>query len=319
MRALITGPRGQDGTLLRSLLASHGYEVVGVDRPGANADPERAAKTVGVELTDEIAVERLFREIEPDQVYHLAACHHSSEQLGDVRLDREMVQTNFRAAEVLIATIAKVRPSCRIMLAGSSQMYRATEGQLTIVDEETPMRPASFYGYTKAWSRDLLAHYRKYRGVFGSMAILFNHESSLRTPKFLTRKVTMAAARAKYGECDALSILDITRETDWSSASDVVEGMRLALSAREPSDYVLASGVPRRVQDVLEIAFDSVGLRWREFVTVESPAVRPRGTLVGDPTRARTLLHWKPNVEFEQMIRDMVAFDLALVRTGRSH
>jgi len=309
MRAVVTGARGQDGTLLCALLRAQGAEVVGIGRPGSRKDGPFS----GVALTDIGAVATLIRDFAPDQVFHLAASHHSSEQAVDIRFEREMVETNFRAAEILTAAIAEYRPSCRILLAGTSMMYRAEAGDTRTIDESTAMHPMSFYGRTKSWSRELLSHFRERWGVFGCTAILFNHESTLRSPHFVTRKVTMAAARAKRGEAVTLNLLDVNSRTDWSSASDVVEGMRLALAAAEPADYVLASGVARPVSELLDAAFNAVSLDWRNYVTSSAPAGQSRGTLVGDATRARQRLGWRTTVGFETMVREMVMHDLALL------
>jgi GDPmannose 4,6-dehydratase len=312
VRALVTGARGQDGTLLRALLTARGVEVLGLDRPRPGAK-DRAIRDVDVGDPAELA--RAFEEFAPDQVYHLAACHHSSEWSGSIALEREMIATNFRAAEVLLTMAAERKPACRVLLAGSSQMYTGVPGVATVVSEETPMHPATFYGRTKAWARELLDFYRERHGLFGSTAILFNHESTLRSPEFVTRKITIGAARAARGLRPDLHLRDVGSETDWSSAADVVEGMHLALSADAPADYVLASGVAHSVADVLEIAFRSVGLDWREFATFDPPREGPRATLLGDTARIRSL-GWAPSVSFAGLIEDMVRHDLDLLAAG---
>jgi GDPmannose 4,6-dehydratase len=289
--------------------------VLGIDLPDRNRALVTNMAIRHVHLTDEPELRSLFSSFRPDEIYHLAACHHSSEDVDDVHLSREMVETNFGAAEILCSIVAERLPTCRILLAGSSQMYRAVPGRTIVVDEGSPMNPASFYGRTKAWSRDLLDYYREHFGVFGTTAILFNHESPLRPATFVTRKITLAAARARLGLEPQLHLLDISSATDWSSASDVVEGMRLSLCAREPLDYVLASGVARRVEQVLDVAFQSVGLDWRGFATFGPPPATPRGTLVGNATRARDSLGWKPRTGFERMIGEMVEFDVSRLRS----
>ncbi len=309
MKAIITGARGQDATLLAGLLRARGYQVLGIDRvrPGAGACPAGIAR---IDLLDEAALAALIGEFEPTEIYHLAACHHSSERAGSLDLDREMVQTNFQAAELLLQLVARIRPSSRVLLAGSSQMYSARAGVVLAVDEALPHKPATFYGHTKAWSRELLAYYRQRRGVFGSMAILFNHESVLRPAHFLTRKVSLAAAAAAAGRPTELRVLNIHAQVDWSSALDVVEGMRLALAAPEPSDYVLASGVAHRVEDVLQIAFGAVGLNWRDFTIYPPDSNGSAGVLIGNPSKAETQLGWARGSGLAQTLRAMVAADL---------
>lgn len=317
MRALITGARGQDGTLLRERLVERGFEVLGVDRAVARNDA-RDEGIRALDIRDESALRKIVEEFGPNQIYHLAACHHSSEERSGVHLDREMVETNFRSAAVLTTLVAERFPSCRILLAGSSQMYRPIAGRTIVIDEGTIMNPSSFYGWTKAWSRELMAQYRDRRGVFGTTVILFNHESRLRAPHFVTRKISMAAARASIGEAPKLHLMDIYGQADWSSATDIVEAMYLALAAAQPADYVLASGEARRVVDVLEAAFGAVGLDWRDHTTFDHAADRADGALVGDATRARTSLGWLPRTSFDDMIAEMVHSDVKLrTETGQ--
>jgi GDPmannose 4,6-dehydratase len=228
-----------------------------------------------------------------------------------------MIATNFRVAEVMIAAIARKSPKTRLMLAGTSKMYSTAPHQTLTVDENTSMDPSTFYGRTKVWSRELLMHFRDAWGVFGSTAILFNHESTLRPPRFVTRKVTMAAARAKRGQLSRIELLDLHAQTDWSSASDIVEGMRLALEADHASDFVFASGVARPITALLDVAFGAVDLSWTDFVDAPSASVARQGTIIGDATRARQCLGWTPRVDFVTMIRDMVRHDLSeLSRSG---
>ena len=314
MRALVTGAAGQDGTLLCALLAERGHEVVGLGRNASSGSPAAHVRMLRCDVTQADLIDSVVSDFQPEMIFHLAAAHHSSEETGSVALDQAMVATNFHALEIIVAAIMKRQPSCRVFMAGSSQMYQPTGGR-TVVDETTPMRPSSFYGFTKSWARQLIEHYRTQRGVHAGMGILFNHESPLRAPKFVTRKITMAAAWAALGEPPNLHLRDIASESDWSSALDVVEGMLLAASAPEPGDFVFASGVAHRVEDVLEAAFGAVDLNWREFTTFDIPPGQRRGCLVGKATRARERLGWSPKIGFREMIAGMVRSDLELLRT----
>ena len=217
-RAIITGIRGQDACLLGRLLQSAGWEVLGIDRQGY---PEEGTvfRVFSLDLGNSQETERLVADYQPDCIFHLAAAHHSSEQNGDLSLDCEMVRTNFNVAEVLLRAITRRCRHARLLLAGSSQMYQPCGSGVNVIDETTPCAPSTFYGHTKAWSRSLLDHYRRQRGVFGSMVILFNHESPLRAPNFLARKVTMAAARAFMGQPTALRLRNVGAAIDFSSGS----------------------------------------------------------------------------------------------------
>jgi GDPmannose 4,6-dehydratase len=308
VRAIVTGAAGQDGTLLRATLEGRNVEVLCVDRP--RQSPSGFAQ---ISLSDAGEVRRMLREFQPDRIFHLAAAHHSSEQSASVELEQQMIETNFRTAEILLFAIRAVRPTCRLLLAGTSHMYSAPPGEARTIDESTPMSPKSFYGRTKAWSRELLSHFRERWGVYGSTAILFNHESALRPPHFVSRKITMAAANASRGGEATLDLLDLQSRTDWSAASDVVEGMRLALEPASPSDYVLASGNLHSVADLVEVAFHEVGLDWKRYVKQIGSGGK-HGALIGDPSRAEQLLGWTRRTDFETLIRSMVRHDVALLQ-----
>jgi GDPmannose 4,6-dehydratase len=305
MKALVTGAGGQDGTLLRRRLRAVGADVVGIDRASNPTEGIRA-----VDVTDRAAIESLLRLEQPDEIYHLAACHHSSERSGSVDLDEQMIAVNFRSTETLVTTIARHLPRCRLLFAGSSQMFTPA-GPRTTITEATPMQPGTFYGQTKAWSRELLGFYREQRGVYCGTAILFNHESTLRGPDFVTRKITRAAARAKHEGATGLELRDISASVDWSAAEDMVEGMRIALTAPTPADYVIASGVTHTVRELLEIAFQRVGLRWQDFVESSTAVDGVRPSLVGDASRLRSL-GWKPAIGFRELIGSMVDADCSL-------
>jgi GDPmannose 4,6-dehydratase len=309
VRALVTGAAGQDGTLLRRLLEAEGVEVLGLDARQPDASSDRGPVSV-LDITDRNAFARVIASFRPDEIYHLAACHHSSEKEGGRPLDARMIATNFATTEVIVTTVAEQFPTCRILFAGTSQMY--TPGISAPVTEATPMAPATFYGLTKSWSRQLLSFYREQRGLFCSTVILFNHESPLRGPEFLTRKITLAAARAsRTGQSD-LHLRDVTAQVDWSSARDIVRGMRLALSVSTPRDFVLASGEAHSVRDVLDVAFGYVGLDWREYTRYDPPPAHPSTPLVGDPSRIETEAGWRREKTFQSMIEEMVMEDLSL-------
>lgn len=319
MNVVITGAHGQDGTLLRELLVSQGHRVLGIVRTRDGRTSSNTTDGIAVDLCDDVAISRVIAEFQPDQWYHLAACHHSSEQSGDAGTDSEMVRTNFLAVEILLSLLVKLRPQCRLLVTGSSQMYSRSPERRILVNEETMMAPATFYGQTKMWSRELLYHYRSRRGIFASMAILFNHESVLRQPSFLSRKITQAVAQILEGKKTDLVIQNVDAEVDWSSARDVVEGMRLILAADQPADYVLASGQTRRVADLLEVAFGQAGLDWRNHVRSTIPnSSASTGVLVGDPQRAEKNLGWQRRDAFADLIGEMVAHDRQLLRTRAS-
>ena len=180
------------------------------------------------------------------------------------------------------------------------------------MDETTPVEPATFYGHTKIWATDLLHQYRIRHGLRAMVAVLFNHESPWRSPSFVTRKITMAAARAACGEQAKLRLRNLGSRVDWQAATDVVEGFLLMAKSDMPEDYVLASGCSRSVRDFVEAAYRHVGLDWQNFVSAEHD--EPGPSLVGAPDKAVRQLGWRPRLTFDDLIRSMVEADLQRLR-----
>lgn len=312
--ALITGVFGQDGSLLAERLLSYDYRVVGVVRPGSKPpDAERRALASRCELVAvDLAVppttswaNDLIAEVQPDEVYHLAACHHSSE--GDAREDpARMIDVNFTAALALAHGVL-ARGRGRIVLAGSSQMFTPAHPPPRI-DEQTAHAPATFYGVTKSCALAALRWLREHRGLHGSCAILFNHESPRRSLRFASRKITHAAARIAAGLDQQLELADTSSRIDFSAAADVVAGMHAMASADAPAERVIASGELHSLAEVCQIAFAAVGLDWREHVrSAKPPGDRPG--LVGDPSSMERELGWSRTYTFAAWVEEMVRAD----------
>jgi GDPmannose 4,6-dehydratase len=309
--ALVTGATGQDGTLLSEHLLTLGYRVVGVVRRGGSSiinDVER----VEADLSDRAVVRALLDRVSPDEVYHLAAFHHSSQDASVVAqfaFREGVLSTGFSATQALALGILEAGARTSLVFAASSQMYTA-DVWTEVVTESTPRRPSTFYGHVKSWSMELLAQLRADLGLRASTAILFNHESPLRPPQFVSRKITRAAAAAKLGYPVALEVLNTRARVDWSSARDVV--VALQRMADTPDDYVVASGRLHAVEDLLEIAFRHVGLDWHDHATVR--ATREENALAGDARKLEGALGWTRAWTFEGMVQDMVEHDLASMR-----
>jgi GDPmannose 4,6-dehydratase len=307
--ALITGVLGQDGSLLAELLLARDYRVVGIDRPHARAAELQplVARIDLVELDLETApVGELVTHYQVDEVYHLAACHRSSEpdQANDPAQQQRMVAVN-HTATLALAHAALARRA-RIVFAASSQMYTPALPAPAIT-ELTPRAPATFYGVTKATTLDALAWLRTHQGLAASTAILFNHESARRPPAFVSRKITQAAARIAAGKQRELELVDAYSRTDFSSARDIVEGLH-AMASGPPGEYVLASGELCELGELCAIAFAAVGLDWREYVRSNKPPGE-RPSLVGDPTRAEQQLGWHRRRERAAWVAEMVEAD----------
>ena len=314
--AVITGALGQDGSLLTELLLSQGYRVVGAvkaDSALPTTGPLSAATYIAVDLADRAAVHALLETYRPDELYHLAAFHHSSQQsnLSTALAAKEaMLATNFLATKVLAFALLQMQLDCHLVFASSSQIFTALE-ECHQVSETSPRQPSSFYGYTKAWSMDLLETLRNEAGLRASSAILFNHESPLRGAQFVSRKITLAAARAALGAQPKLELQNIGARADWSSARDVVVALSLMGRSREARDYVVASSRVHSVRDLLQTAFTHVGLDWTRFVSFQDDSKKP--ALLGQTQALEDGLGWRCATSFESMVTEMVDRDTALV------
>jgi len=305
--ALVTGAGGQDGRLLGRALVADGWEAHGVVRPGGSP-PEAGVRSHDVPLSDPGALDRLLRDVRPDEVYHLGAPSF-------VALPPEEAQTAYRAmidgTANLIEAVGRTAPRARLLLAGSSEMFGAVAEAPQ--SERTPFRPRSLYGAAKAAGAALASAYRLDRGLFICTAILYNHESPLRAERFVSRRVTSGAARIKLGLSTDLALGDLDARRDWGWAPDYVEAMRLMLRASTPEDYVVATGESRSVRELCAAAFGRLGLDWRTYVRVDPSLTRaPEGApLVGDSGLIRRQLGWRPTLGFPEIVAAMVDADLA--------
>lgn len=313
--AIITGIYGQDGSLLAERLLAQGHRVVGLVH---KTKPEfrgiEGAEIIEADIADLAAMSSVFKSIQPDECYHLAAAHHSSEQTTVAELRVQMMRVNFLATQTLIETVLDHLPQCRFLYAGSSQMYTPNEG-VTVVDESSPYRPSSYYGITKVAGAHLVSLMRRERKLWGLTTVLFNHESTRRRPEFLSRKVTMAAAHSRInqdrtGLCaqTKLELRDISARVDWSAALDIVGAMQMSLQVDQPQDYVLASGQIHSVRELLDEAFKAVNLNWAGHVVAHESGFGH--CLQGNSQRARDELGWRPQYSFPALIQEMVKHDL---------
>ncbi len=316
-RALITGIAGQDGSYLAEHLLREGYEVYGVVRPGAGPFPNLEDVADRIELLEADLLHRTslvqtLQAARPREVYNLAA-----PSFVPVSWDRPIETAEFAAvgATSMLEAIRAVDPSIRFYQASSSEIFG--EPDESPQNEETPPAPVTPYGVAKAYAHFITRSYRRRYGLFACSGILYNHESPRRPLEFLPRKVSNGVARIAEGLDSELVLGDLDARRDWGYAGDYVRAMWLMVQQDEPDDYVVASGDDHSVADLVECAFDHVGLDWREYVKADPAlhrgAAELRG-LVGDPTRARTRLDWRPEVDFEGLVRLLVDADLALVR-----
>lgn len=321
--AFITGITGQDGAYLAQLLIDNGYAVHGLLRRSASADGMTSRlKWLGVEdrvtlhdgnLTDLSSLIRLVSELQPDEVYNLAAQSFVKSSWQQPLLTGTV--TGLGAVNALEA-VRIACPGARFYQASSSEMYGLVQQQ--VQTESTPFYPRSPYAAAKLYAHWMTINYRESFGMHASCGILFNHESPLRGIEFVTRKITDGVARIKLGLQTTLSLGNLDAKRDWGHARDYTRAMWLMLQQDVPDDYVIATGRTASVRDFCELAFGSVGLDMNDHVVTDPRYLRPAEVdyLHGDASKAKHKLGWASEISLEQMIAEMVEADLARIRTS---
>jgi GDPmannose 4,6-dehydratase len=316
-RALITGVTGQDGSYLAEFLLDQGYEVFGMVRRSSTVTFERVAHIqdritlIPGEMLDEVSIINVLKECKPDELYNLAAQSFVQTSFSQPVFTGEV--TALGVTRVLDA-IRFVNPEIRFYQASSSEMFgKVHESPQT---ELTPFHPRSPYGVAKVYGHWITVNYRESYGLHASSGILFNHESPRRGLEFVTRKVTHAAARVAVGLGREVRLGNLDAQRDWGFAGDYVKAMWRMLQQDQPDDFVIATGETHSVRELCEVAFGRVGLHWEDYVVVDEKFLRPAevDVLVGDATKARATLEWKPEVAFAELIEMMVDADLATLR-----
>jgi GDPmannose 4,6-dehydratase len=318
VRALITGVTGQDGAYLSQFLLDKGYEVFGLLRRSASADiiDERLrwlgidgrVKMVDGNLIDLSSLFRLMQDVQPDEIYNLGAQSFVKSSWNQPLLTG---QVTAMGANNMLEAVRLAAPKARFYQASSSEMYGLI--QEPVQNETTPFYPRSPYAVSKLYAHWTTVNYRESFGLHASSGILFNHESPLRGIEFVTRKVTDGVARIKLGLAKELKLGNVEAKRDWGHARDYVRAMWLMLQQDKADDYVVATGRTTSVRDMCDIAFGHVGLNWQEFVKTDADYLRPAevDVLLGDASKARTVLGWQPEITLEDMIAEMVDADLA--------
>ena len=312
-RALITGINGQDGILLSDHLSKNGYEILGIgtqESKSSYLDP--SVRYQKIDIRDIATFTSLVDAFTPDSIYNLASISSVARSFENPELTWEV--NGYAVANILESLFGKAHhPNLKFFQASSSEMFglAAVEPQ----DEEVVFHPVSPYAESKVFALESCRKYRK-QSYFVASGIMYNHESIYRPKTFVTRKITSGVAAIKKGEQSTLQIGNMYAERDWGYAGDYVEAMALILHANEPDDFVISTGITHSVKDIVTIAFDEAGLGGREleFLELDEGLLRPKevNRLVGNSTKAYEKLGWKSQKTFEQLIREMVRYDLSV-------
>lgn len=323
-KALITGITGQDGSYLAELLLEKGYEVYGIIRRSSSFNTSRIdaiyedphvdkpkLRLVYGDLNDASSLNKILRDIQPDEIYNLGAQSHVRVSFDVPEYTGEV--TGLGAVRLLEA-IRDVGIKPKFYQASSSEMY----GKVLEVPqkETTPFYPRSPYGAAKVYAYWITVNYREAYNLFACNGILFNHESPRRGETFVTRKITRAVARIKMGLQQDLFLGNLDAKRDWGFAGDYVRAMWMMLQTEKPDDYVVATGETHSVREFLDLAFSHVGLDWNQYVKIDPRYYRPTEVdlLIGDPSKAKKELGWEPKVSFRQLVTMMVDEDLKAER-----
>lgn len=316
-KAIITGVSGQDGSYLAELLVSKGYEVHGLV---LRSELEESAQRLGrlSAVVDKItlhpasietypSIYRIVERVKPDECYHLAA-----QSFSQATFDEEFLtfNSNINGTHYMLSALKEAAPQCRFFFAASSEVFGRADSSPQ--QEQTPFHPRSVYGISKATGYYLTSYYRDTYHMYASSAILYNHESPRRGVQFVTRKITNGAVRIKRGQASELRMGNLDSVRDWGFAGDYVEAMWRMLQQPQAEDFVIATGETHSVREFCEVAFNRLGLDYRDYVVVDERFYRPveAVTLVGDAAKARRVLDWQPKVSFQQLVEMMVEDDL---------
>lgn len=322
-RALITGITGQDGSYLTEFLLKKGYEVYGIVRRSSSFNTDRIdhiyqdpheknirLRLIYGDLNDASSLNRILKTVKPHEIYNLGAQSHVKVSFEVPEYTGEIVGIG---ATRLLEAIRDSGIKTKFYQASSSEMYGKV--METPQSERTPFYPRSPYGVAKVYAYWMTVNYREAYKMFACNGILFNHESPRRGETFVTRKITTALARIKHGVQKKLYLGNLDAKRDWGFAGDYVEAMWLMLQQPKPDDYVIATGQTHSVREFLEEAFDYAGLDWKKHVVIDKRYLRPTEVdcLLGDASKARRRLKWKPKVKFKDLVRMMVDADMKVV------
>ncbi len=296
-RAVVIGHRGQDGRILSEILQKGGHVVIGVGRGD-------------LELSDSAAVRALLEAEKPDDIYYLAAHHHSSEDrrnVSDAELAHTSLNVNFLGLVSFLQGMKDVLPRGKLFYAASSHVFGMPG--MSPQTEDTPFHPLNIYGISKSAGIEICRYYRRIHGVHASCGILYNHESSYRSGKFVSMKIINGALDIHSGKKDSLTLGDLDARIDWGYAPDYVEAMQAILEMDAPDDFIIATGTTHTVREFVMLTFSKLGLNWEEYVRIDKTLITKKekqGVLTGDFGKLKQKTGWQPKTDFSEMINLIV-------------
>ena len=322
--ALITGITGQDGSYLAEFLIKKKYQVHGIVRRVALEDRSHRLWRIkhilkkihihAASLESYASLVRIIQKIKPTEIYHLAAQSYVDYSFRD---EFSTLNTNINGTHFLLASMKEFSPKSKFYFAGSSEMFGKV--QQVPQNEKTQFHPRSAYGISKVTGHDLTRNYREAYNLFCCTGILFNHESPRRGFEFVTRKISHGVAKIKLGMEKKLMLGNLDAKRDWGHARDYVEAMWIMLQKKKPDDFVVATGKQHSVREFAKLAFAVAGLDYKKHVFVDKNLFRPAevNTLLGNYSKARRILKWKPKISFKNLVKDMVESDIkSIIKSG---
>ena len=322
--ALITGITGQDGSYLAEFLIKKKYQVHGIVRRVALEDRSHRLWRIkhilkkihihAASLESYASLVRIIQKIKPTEIYHLAAQSYVDYSFRD---EFSTLNTNINGTHYLLSAVKDFSPKTKFYFAGSSEMFGKV--QQVPQNEKTPFYPRSAYGISKVTGHDLTRNYREAYNLFCCTGILFNHESPRRGFEFVTRKISHGVAKIKLGMEKKLMLGNLDAKRDWGHAKDYVEAMWIMLQKKKPDDFVVSTGEQHSVREFAKLAFAVAGLDYKKHVFVDKNLFRPAevNTLLGNYSKARRILKWKPKISFKNLVKDMVETDIqSIIKSG---
>jgi GDPmannose 4,6-dehydratase len=322
--ALITGITGQDGSYLAEFLIKKKYQVHGIVRRVALEDRSHRLWRIkhilkkihihAASLESYASLVRIIQKIKPTEIYHLAAQSYVDYSFRD---EFSTLNTNINGTHYLLSAVKDFSPKTKFYFAGSSEMFGKV--QQVPQNEKTPFYPRSAYGISKVTGHDLTRNYREAYNLFCCTGILFNHESPRRGFEFVTRKISHGVAKIKLGMEKKLMLGNLDAKRDWGHAKDYVEAMWIMLQKKKPDDFVVSTGKQHSVREFAKLAFAVAGLDYKKHVFVDKNLFRPAevNTLLGNYSKARRILKWKPKISFKNLVKDMVETDIqSIIKSG---